>query len=62
MRKTFSILASIAAVFTFVSFSAQAMPVSPLKSVTSADQTIVHVSGGCGRHYHRGPHGHCRHN
>lgn len=55
-------LAAIAAVFAFVSFSSQAMPVSQLKGVTKASGQITQVAGGCGRGWHRGPHGHCRHN
>jgi Spy/CpxP family protein refolding chaperone len=59
MRKELALFAAIAALFTFVSFSAQAMPAASLKGV-SADQTIQ-VSGGCGPHRHRDHHGHCRH-
>ena len=57
-----SLLAAIAALFTLATFDAQAMPASPLKSLTNTDQTITQVSGGCGRFRHRGPHGHCRRN
>ena len=59
MRKEFVLFAAIAALFGVVSFGAQAAPVAPLKSA-SADH-VIQVSGGCGPHRHRGPHGHCRH-
>ena len=55
--RTLSMLAAIAAMFTIVSFSAEAMPVSSLKGVTTSDQTIQ-VRGGCGRGWHRW-HGRC---
>ena len=57
--RTLSMLAAVAAVFTFVSFGAEAMPVSSLKGVTQSDQSIVHVSGRCGRGWHRNRWGRC---
>lgn len=62
MIRCLALFASTAAVLAFVSFSAQAMPASSLKGVKSSDQTITQVSGGCGRGWHRGRHGHCRRN
>jgi hypothetical protein len=62
MRKEIALFAAIAAVFTFVTFSAQAMPAASLKGVTNSDQTITQVRAGCGRGWHRGPRGHCRRN
>jgi Spy/CpxP family protein refolding chaperone len=62
MRKELALFAAIAAVFTFVTFSAQAMPAASLKGVTNSDQTITQVRGGCGHGWHRGPRGHCRRN
>jgi len=61
MRKELALLASIAALFTFIAFSAQAMPAAPLNGVSSTSQTIP-VAGGCGRGWHRGRYGHCRRN
>jgi hypothetical protein len=58
MRNTLALLGAIAAVFTFVTISANAMPAASLKTVTSSDQTITHVRGGCGRGWHRW-HGRC---
>ena len=62
MRKQFALIASVAAILSLASFGAQAMPMSSLKGVSNSDRTITQVSGGCGRHWHRGPRGHCRHN
>jgi Spy/CpxP family protein refolding chaperone len=59
MRKELALFAAIAALFTFIALSAQAMPISSLNGVSNADQ-ITPVSGGCGPHRHRGPRGHCR--
>jgi len=62
MRKELALLASIAALFTFIAFSAQAMPAAPLSQGVSNSSQVIHVAGGCGRGWHRGPHGHCRRN
>lgn len=59
MRKELALFAAIAALFTFIALSAQAMPVAALKGVSKSDQ-VTQVSGGCGPLRHRGPHGHCR--
>ncbi len=61
MRKELALLASIAALFTFIAFSAQAMPAAPLNGVSSSGQ-VTQVAEGCGRGWHRGPYGHCRRN
>ena len=60
--RTLSIIAAAIAVFTVMSFGAQAMTAAPLKGAASADQSVTQVAGGCGRGWHRGPHGHCRRN
>ena len=62
VRKELALLAAIAAVFTFVTFSANAMPAAPLKGAAASTQNVETVSGGCGRYWHRGPRGGCRHN
>jgi hypothetical protein len=61
MRKELAVFASIAALFTFIAFSAQAMPAASLKGASNSGQ-IIKVAGGCGRGWHRGPYGHCRRN
>jgi hypothetical protein len=64
MRQQLALLASIAALFAFIAFSAfsaQAMPAAPLKGASNSSQ-VIHVAGGCGRGWHRGPYGHCRRN
>ncbi len=38
--------------------ASQAMPVTPLDQAASVD--IIHVAGGCGPGWHRGPYGGCR--
>ena len=60
MRTEFTLLAAIAAVFTFMTFSAQAMPAAALQGASQATDPVIQVSGGCGRHHHRDRHGHCR--
>jgi hypothetical protein len=62
MRKELALLASIAALFTFIAFSAQAMPAAPLSQGVSNSSQVTHVAGGCGRGWHRGRYGHCRRN
>jgi hypothetical protein len=57
-----ALLASIATLFTFIAFSAQAMPAAPLSQSVSNSSQVTHVAGGCGRGWHRGPYGHCRRN
>lgn len=32
-----------------------------LSNTSARSELVIHVSGGCGPHRHRGPHGHCRH-
>ena len=59
MRKELVLFATIAAVFAFMTYSAQAMPAAPLKGASSSGH-VVQVSGGCGPYRHRGPRGYCR--
>jgi hypothetical protein len=33
-----------------------------LSNTAARSSLIIHVSGGCGPHRHRGPHGRCRRN
>ncbi len=60
MRKEFALFAAFAAMLSIISFGAQAMPAAPLKGATTGQ--LTQVSGGCGPHRHRGPHGHCQPN
>jgi hypothetical protein len=62
MRKELALLAAVAAMFTFVAFGAQAMPVASLKGAKQSIDQVTTVAGGCGRGWHRGPQGHCRRN
>jgi hypothetical protein len=62
MRKGLALFAAVVAMFTFVAFSAQAMPASALKGASKNSGNITLVAGGCGRGFHRGPNGGCRHN
>jgi hypothetical protein len=59
MRKELALLAAVAAVFTFVAFGAQAMPLASLKGAKQSIDQVTTVAGGCGRGWHRGPGGHC---
>ena len=59
MRKELAFLAAVAALFTFVAFGAQAMPVASLKDAAKSVDQVTPVAGGCGRGWHRGPGGHC---
>jgi len=60
MRKEFALFAAIAAMLSIIAFSAQAMPAASLKSAVKSSDQVIQVRDGCGRHRHRGPHGHCR--
>jgi hypothetical protein len=62
MHKELALLATIVAMVTVVAFGAQAMPASKLKGANNGSGQITLVAGGCGRGWHRGPHGNCRHN
>jgi hypothetical protein len=61
MRKELALLAPVASLFTFIAFSAQAMPAASLQGVSNCGGAI-HVAEGCGRGWHRGLYGHCRRN
>jgi len=60
MRKELALFVAIAAVFTFVTFSAQAMPVAALKGATKFYRAITQVRDGCGRGWYRNRWGRCR--
>ena len=62
MRKELALLAAVAALFTFVAFGAQAMPVASLKGAARSVDQVTPVADHCGRGWHRGPYGHCRRN
>jgi hypothetical protein len=59
MRKEFALFAAIAAVFTFMTFSAQAMPAAALQGAAKATEQVIQVRDGCGRHRWRDRHGRC---
>ena len=59
MRNELALFAAIAALFTFMTFSAQAMPAATLQGVSKATGEVIQVRDGCGRHRWRGPHGRC---
>jgi hypothetical protein len=59
MLKGFLFSAAVGAVALF-SVSAQAIPASPMQP--EAGSLIEHVSGGCGRGFHRNGFGQCRAN
>jgi hypothetical protein len=46
----------------FAASSAQAVPAAATSQAGNSDSQTILVADGCGRHYHRGRHGHCRHN
>ena len=58
MRNEIALFAAIAALFTFLTFSAQAMPAAPLQGAKSAGQ-VIQVRDGCGRHRYRDRRGRC---
>jgi hypothetical protein len=61
MRKQLALFAALSAIFTLLSFSAQAVPsAAALKGLSKSDQ-VIQVRDGCGPHRWRGPHGHCHH-
>jgi hypothetical protein len=59
MRVQLALFAAIAAVFTFVTFSAQAMPAAALKGASKATEQVIQVRDGCGRHRSRDRRGRC---
>lgn len=40
--------------------ASQAMPLAPLGQAQAASGDVIHVAGGCGPGWHRGPYGGCR--
>ena len=50
MRKQLALFAAIAAVFAFMTFSAQAMPAAPLKDTAKSTDQVIQVRDGCGPH------------
>lgn len=59
MRVQLALFAAIAAVFTFMTFSAQAMPAAALKGASQATDQVIQVRDGCGHHRWRDRYGHC---
>jgi hypothetical protein len=59
MRVQLALLAAIAAVFTFMTFSAQAMPAAALKGASQATEQVIQVRDGCGRDRWRDRYGRC---
>jgi Flp pilus assembly protein CpaB len=61
MQKLLMVFAvlSVAAIATP---SAQAVPAAATPQAGNGDSQTVLVADGCGRHFHRGRHGRCRHN
>ena len=59
MSKTFN-FAVTAVLGSFLSLSAEAVPIAPLDSELNSDVSLV--AGGCGAGFHPGPYGHCRPN
>lgn len=53
-----SVLIAIGLAVVFAG-AAQAMPAAPVSGISS---DVIQVAGGCGRGWHRGPHGGCRRN
>ncbi|GAC1564144.1 MAG: hypothetical protein NVS2B5_30110 [Beijerinckiaceae bacterium] len=51
-------VAAAGAIVSLSALGAQAMPAAPLSGAT--DAPIVHVAGGCGPGFFRGPYGGCR--
>jgi len=51
-------IAFAAGLLTVAASASYAVPAAPL----AAQSNVVHVAGGCGPGWHRGPYGGCRHN
>lgn len=64
MRTIIAAIALAAVVSLFGIGSSSAAPVSgqAIAGLASQSSQVIHVAGGCGRGWHRGPHGHCRRN
>jgi hypothetical protein len=61
MQMKFASTAAAAMMAAVVSFSAQALPLSPAQS-GQAEPLVTLVAGGCGPGFHRGPGGGCHPN
>ena len=59
MRIQLALFAAIAALFTFTTFSAQAMPAAALKGASKATEQVIQVRDGCGRDRWRDRYGRC---
>ncbi len=64
MRAIFAAVALTAGIWFLASPAASAAPAAggPLAKASAQSSSIIDVSGRCGPHRHRGPHGHCRWN
>jgi hypothetical protein len=63
MRHMIAAIVVVAGASFFATMGASAAPVSgkAIAQMTGQSDHVIQVSGGCGRFWHRGPHGHCRH-
>lgn len=61
MQKLLMVLAVLSAA-AVASSGAQAVPAAASPQASNSDSQTILVADGCGRHYHRGRYGHCRHN
>jgi hypothetical protein len=63
MRHMIAAIVVVAGASFFATMGASAAPVSgkAIAQMTGQSGQVIQVSGGCGRFWHRGPHGHCRH-
>jgi hypothetical protein len=54
------VLSAAIAIAALAAVDAQAFPAGP--ATTAGNGDVILVAGGCGRGFHRGPHGGCRPN
>jgi hypothetical protein len=64
MRYIIAAIALVAVVNLFGIGSSSAAPANgqAIAGIAGQSSQVIHVAGGCGRGWHRGPHGHCRRN
>lgn len=61
MQKLLMVFA-VLSVAAIASSRAEAVPATASSQASNSGSQTILVADGCGRHYHRGRHGRCRHN
>jgi len=57
-----AIMAAVVSLFGMAAASAAPASGQAFSQLAGQSSQLIEVRGGCGRGWHRGPHGHCRRN